>query len=115
MSGTRRVAAEGCSSASPRDAGGNSDWSRTDLHGTSDLFIQLRQPETLHRNCSHLLSSQPEEGWMSLVLIPMVFPAKMTIILILRGGELLACFVRPSLHQPQDSYTSRTISFVTGF
>lgn len=84
-SGTKRVAAEGCSSASPRDAEGNSDWSRTDLHSTSNLFIQLRQPETLHRNCSHLLSSQPEEEWMSLVLIPMALPAKMTIILIYVG------------------------------
>lgn len=52
---------------------------------------------------------------MSLILIPMVFPAKMTIILILRGVELLACFARLSLHQLQDSYTSRIISFVTGF
>lgn len=52
---------------------------------------------------------------MSLILIPMVFPAKMTIILILRGGELPACFVHLSLHQLQDSYTSRIISFVTVF
>lgn len=44
-----------------------------------------------------------------------VFPAKMTIILILRGGELPACFVCLPLHQLQDSYTSSITSFVMGF
>jgi len=52
---------------------------------------------------------------MSLILIPMVFPVKMTIISILHGGELPVCFVCLSLHQLQDSYTSRINSFVTGF
>lgn len=73
---TAEAAAERCSSASPRDVGGSGDWSRADLHGTSDLFIQLQRDETLPRNCSRLCSSRADEGWMSLVLILVVFPAK---------------------------------------
>lgn len=75
-SSTAEAAAEPCSSASPRDVGGSGDWSRADLHGTSDLFIQLQRDETLPRNCSRLSSSRADEGWMSLVLILVVFPAK---------------------------------------
>lgn len=52
---------------------------------------------------------------MSPMLISMVFLAKMTIIVILRGEELPACFAHPSLHQLQDSCTSRIICFVTWF